>query len=425
MRQSQLGNLAITALVVINIALWIIFPPLHNGKELFVNQYISEVLSTSALILFACGIILSLRLRIFETFFGGLDRMYSTHKSIALIGISMIFAHFLLMPLTSDTPWGNRLGMTAMIGITILILLTLAHRIPFFGTMVHLAYHNWKITHKFVGLFFIIGLIHATSVNNIVQTTSIPNWYGKVIYYLGAAAYIYKELLAPLLQRPYAYVVEKIRKLNPSTLEVTLKPKNEKAKQVAGQFTFVSFKGDKALSESHPFTVSSSPKEDNLRLSIKASGDWTKHLYETLKEGSEAHVEGCYGQMNYKDGGAEQIWIAGGIGVTPFLSWVRDFDDVDRQIDFYYTVRAENDALFWDEFNAATQKHSRFRATLNVSSKGGSLTAEKIMSNVKGNITAKHIYMCGPVPMTEAFQKKFIELGVAASRIHFEEFNFR
>ena len=99
--------------------------------------------------------------------------------------------------------------------------------------------------------------------------------------------------------------------------------------------------------------------------------------------------------MNYKDGGAEQIWIAGGIGVTPFLSWVRDFDDVDRQIDFYYTVRAENDALFWDEFNAATQKHSRFRATLNVSSKGGSLTAEKIMSNVKGNITAKHIYMCG------------------------------
>ena len=147
---------------------------------------------------------------------------------------------------------------------------------------------------------------------------------------------------------------------------------------MAGQFTFVSFKGDKALSESHPFTVSSSPKEDNLRLSIKASGDWTKHLYETLKEGSEAHVEGCYGQMNYKDGGAEQIWIAGGIGVTPFLSWVRDFDDVDRQIDFYYTVRAENDALFWDEFNAATQKHSRFRATLNVSSKGGSLTAEKL-----------------------------------------------
>ncbi|MBI5349299.1 MAG: ferric reductase-like transmembrane domain-containing protein [Chloroflexi bacterium] len=425
MRQSQLGNLTITALVVINVTLWIIFPPLHNGKELFVNQYISEVLSTSALILFACGIILSLRLRIFETFFGGLDRMYSTHKSIALLGISMIFAHFLLMPLTSDTPWGNRLGMTAMIGMTILILLTLAHRIPFFGTMVRLAYHNWKITHKFVGLFFIIGMIHAVNVNNIVQTSDIVNWYGKIIYYIGAAAYLYKELLAPLLQKPYAYVVEKVRKLNLSTLEVTLKPKNEKAKQVAGQFTFVSFKEDKVLGEQHPFTVSSSPKEDSLRLSIKASGDWTKHLYENLKEGSEARVEGCYGKMNYKDGGAEQIWIAGGIGVTPFLSWVRDLDNLDREIHFYYTVRAENDALFWDEFNAAAQKHSRFRATLNVSAKDGSLTADKIVANIKGDIKGKHFYMCGPAPMTEAFQKKFIGLGVAESQIHFEEFNFR
>ena len=129
--------------------------------------------------------------------------------------------------------------------------------------------------------------------------------------------------------------------------------------------------------------------------------------------------------MNYKDGGAEQIWIAGGIGVTPFLSWVRDFEDVDRAIDFYYTVRAENDALFWDEFNAAAQKHSRFRATLNVSSKGGSLSADKIVANAKGNIKGKHIYMCGPVPMTEAFQKKFVELGVPTSQIHFEEFNFR
>jgi len=423
MRRSQLGNLGITALVVINVVLWIIFIPPYNIKDL--NKYIAEVLSTSALILFACGIILSLRLKFFEPFFGGLDRIYATHKSIALLGISMIFAHFLLMPLTSDTPWGNRLGMTAMIGMTILILLTLAHRIPFFGTMVRLAYHNWKITHKFVGLFFIIGLIHAVNVNNLVQDAPIPNWYGKTIYYIGAAAYLYKELLAPLLQKPYAYVVEKVRRLNPSTLEVTLKPKNEKAKQAAGQFTFVSFKGDKVLSESHPFTVSSSPKEDVMRLSIKASGDWTKHLYENLKEGSEAHIEGCYGEMNYKNGGGEQIWIAGGIGVTPFLSWVRDFDQVDRDIDFFYTVRSDIDALFWDEFNAASQRQSRFRATLNVSSKGGSLTADKILSSIKGNVTGRHIYMCGPVPMTEAFQKAFMAKGVPEKQIHFEEFNFR
>ena len=65
-------------------------------------------------------------------------------------------------------------------------------------------------------------------------------------------------------------------------------------------------------------------------------------------------MDGCHGRLNYKTGGEQQIWIAGGIGVTPFLSWVRDFDaNSEFEIDFFYTVRSEADALFWDEFAAA------------------------------------------------------------------------
>jgi predicted ferric reductase len=46
--------------------------------------------------------------------------------------------------------------------------------------------------------------------------------------------------------------------------------------------------------------------------------------------------------------------IAGGIGITPFLSWIRTFDGVlDRNIDFYYCVAHANDALFVDELTAA------------------------------------------------------------------------
>jgi len=51
MRRTQLGNLTITALVVINVVLWIIFIPPYNAKD--INKYMGEVLSTSALILFA------------------------------------------------------------------------------------------------------------------------------------------------------------------------------------------------------------------------------------------------------------------------------------------------------------------------------------------------------------------------------------
>ena len=112
--------------------------------------------------------------------------------------------------------------------------------------------------------------------------------------------------------------------------------------------------------------------------------------------------------------------------MTPCLSWVRDLDgEPEYEIDFFYTVRAEADALFADEFVAASQQYKNFRATINVSSKDGSLTADKVAAAIKGNVADRHIYMCGPLPMTEAFRKQFLQKGVPASNIHFEEFNFR
>ena len=85
-----------------------------------------------------------------------------------------------------------------------------------------------------------------------------------------------------------------------------------------------------------------------MRLSVKASGDWTQYLYDHLKPGMLARVDGSYGMFNYKTGGKQQIWIAGGIGLTPFLSWIRDFNGQpsDYEIDFYYCMRVPEDGLF-------------------------------------------------------------------------------
>lgn len=425
--KNRLGNFVLAGLVLLNLLLYVFFPPANPGVPLFTNQLVAEIFSSSAMILMACGMVLANRPRWAEPFFGGLDRMYQAHKTVGLTALVLLFGHFFLIPLRDEPLSLGRLsGKVALIGFSALIILTLAPRIPFVGGYIRLAYQHWKLTHKFIGLFFIIGFLHMLNVKNLSESAPVPNLYWNVIVYIGMAAYAYKELLSPFIGKRYPYVVEAARKLNPSTLEVTLKPNGARPPQTAGQFTFVSFRGDAVLGEPHPFTVSSSPKENNLRLSIKASGDWTKHLYANLKAGTEARIDGCYGQLNYKTSGQRQIWIAGGIGVTPFLSWVRDFDPQSNfEIDFFYSVRAESDAVFWDEFLAATQKHKWFRATLNVSSKDGSLTVEKMAATLAGGLAERHIYMCGPLPMTEAFRKQFVAKGVPAGNIHFEEFNFR
>ncbi len=214
-----------------------------------------------------------------------------------------------------------------------------------------------------------------------------------------------------------------IRRLNGNTTEVTLTPKGRKLRHQPGQFLFVRFPGDRMLDESHPFTISSAPGESDLRLSIKASGDFTRYLHKHLSEGAEALVEGAYGLFQYQNGGPKQIWIAGGIGITPFLSFLRH-GDISREVDFYYTVRTREEALFLDEIENAPKRNPGFRAFVRFSIEQGSLAVEEIAQNA-GNLHEHDIYLCGPWGMTQAFVEKFKALGVPAKNIHYEEFNFR
>jgi predicted ferric reductase len=425
MHRSHWGNWAIAGLALLNIVLWLVFPPESDGREQFTRQMLSEIFSSTGMILMALAMVLSLRLRILEPFFGGLDKMYQSHKTAALSGLVLLLAHFLTMPASAEASFGRDLGKIALIGFLVLVALTLAPRIPIVGGSLQLAYHHWRWTHKLVGVFFILGLLHTFQVKNVLQFAEIPGWYWKIMAYGGAVAYVYRIALAPLLAKRQSYTVDAARQLNPSTLEVTLRPEGARPGQRAGQFMFVRFPQDPILAEPHPFTISSAPHEPYLRLSIKAAGDWTKHLYSHLQPGSKAQIDGCYGMFDYTNGKAQQLWIAGGIGITPFLSWIRSLEHNPQQsITLFYTVRAEADALFWDEFVAASERFPNIRAILNVSSRDGSLTIERIAAQVS-NLPAHDVYLCGPAAMTTALVGKLYAQGVPKAHIHYEEFSFR
>jgi predicted ferric reductase len=223
------------------------------------------------------------------------------------------------------------------------------------------------------------------------------------------------------------YKVETVKHPNNSSTEVIMRAKKEPIQKYrAGQFLFVRFPSDRTLNESHPFTISSAPHEDVLRVTIKASGDFTRHLFGNLQAGMDAVIEGAYGMFDYKTGGQKQIWVAGGIGVTPFLSFIRDMNgNLNHDVDFYYTVRHREEAVFIGEIEEAAQRNPRLKAHIRFSSTDGSLSIEEILKNAEGNISGHHIYMCGPLPMVQAFEKKFLEAKIPAENIHYEEFNFR
>ncbi|MFL5655860.1 MAG: hypothetical protein ACJ8CB_16990, partial [Ktedonobacteraceae bacterium] len=151
---------------------------------------------------------------------------------------------------------------------------------------------------------------------------------------------------------------------------------------VAGQFVFVRFGGGHGW-EPHPFTISSAPQESLLHLSIKGRGDETQRLIDTLQPGIPARVGRAFGMFDHRRGGHQQVWIAGGIGITPFRSWIRAFpteQPLEFDIDFYYTVRTEDEALFLDEIRTAAAHSPTFRPHITYSKREGSLTMEQRVS---------------------------------------------
>ena len=426
--KKRLGNLIIVVLVVLTVLVWIVFPPVNDGSETFMRAYAGEVLGSILIVLMSCSLFLSTRPKWAEPFFGGLDKMYLTHRRTSTSAFLLMFVHLLTVPIsTTNLRLGNYLAMISFLGIVSIVLPTLAPRIPFLSKLTNSTYEGWKKLHRFIGIFFITGFIHSLTVKGLDAFIAI-NWV-QVFFIIGTASYLYTEVFGRFFKKYLPFTVEAVNHPNGSTTEVVLRAKKAPIqKQRAGQFLFVRFPQDKVLNESHPFTISSAPapREDVLRVTVKASGDFTRHLFSHLQAGADAIVEGGYGMFDYKTGGQKQIWVAGGIGVTPFLAFIRDMDgNLSHDVDFYYTVRHREEAIFADEIEAAAKKNPHLKVHIRFSSTDGSLTVDEIVKNAGGSLDEHHIYMCGPLPMVQAFEKKFVEAKVPAANIHYEEFNFR
>ncbi|MBL8061587.1 MAG: ferric reductase-like transmembrane domain-containing protein [Anaerolineales bacterium] len=422
----NLGNIVFIVLVVLTITVWLVFPPENDGVENYARYHAGMTMGSVVIVLMSFSLFISTRPRWAEPYFGGLDKMYMTHRRTSTAAFLLMFVHLLTVPIhIFDLAIGNYLAMVSFLGIVAIVLPTLAPRIPFLNKLTGGTYEGWKRLHGFIGIFFILGYLHSITVN--APTTKIAINWNQIFVFLGIGSYIYTEVLGRFLGKHVPYTVEAVNHPNNSTTEVVMRAKGRSIRHAhAGQFLFVKFLGDKALNESHPFTISSAPHEDVLRVTIKACGDFTRHLFQNLKPGTHAVVDGAYGMFDYKSGGKQQIWVAGGIGITPFLSFLRDLKtELAFDVHFYYTVRHPEEAVFSEEIEAIAQKHPRLKAHIRHSSVHGSLTVEEIVKNAGGSVGSHHAYMCGPLPMVQAFEKKFIEAGLPTGNIHYEEFNFK
>jgi predicted ferric reductase len=210
--------------------------------------------------------------------------------------------------------------------------------------------------------------------------------------------------------------VVKVDRPNARTLVVDLEPRAAPLRFVPGQFVYVDFANNGW--HPHPFTIASGLSSPTLQLAIRDSGAETHALYHALQSGSTVRVGKPHGQFDYHGGGVHQVWVAAGIGITPFISWIRSLDDAfDHEVDFFYTVADEHDALFLKDIQAAAACYPSLRVHLVASGRDGLLTPEQIAKMVPSSLDQVWVYMCGPDAMMDSFAQRFRQLGVPRQRI--------
>jgi predicted ferric reductase len=426
---ATLGSVILLAVAVAYPVLWLVARPANEPA----GRYLGEMCGTEAVLLLSCCLVLATLLGPIERAFGGIDRVAVWHKRVATVAVLLLVPHRALVGSTPDpyaTSVGKALGSLALLGLVVLAVWALAPKLRaarWPGPIRHLArlsYERWLTAHRLTGLFVIAAVAHGAIVDPVFHRSNTLRVVFLVVGGVGIAAYLYRELLARYVIPIHDYIVAEVGRPNETTLDVSLEPSGPPLVFAPGQFVVLAFGGVGAW-QRHPFSVSSAPSDRRLGVSIKASGDHTRDLHDKLETGTPAKVAGPFGEFDYHRGGHDQIWVAGGIGVTPFLSWIRAFDHTfDRNVDFFYSVAQETDALYVDEIAAAAAQHPTLHARLVNTAKDGFLTAEKAMGGRAPGADV-WVYLCGPPAMTTSLAKGFRDLDIPASRVRWEQFDIR
>jgi predicted ferric reductase len=206
-------------------------------------------------------------------------------------------------------------------------------------------------------------------------------------------------------------------------VELVAEPEGPHLRFVPGQFAFLSLDHPLVDNGPHPFSITAGRAERNLRFLVKGVGDHTSALLEA-EPGVRARVEGPYGSLCHERmPSRRQVWIAGGIGITPFLSMARSLDQERYQVDLYYGTAHAREAYFMDELVSLGAEGGSFRVIPVQEDEVGLVTAD-LVAETSGDLDGRDILICGPPAMLSALSAQFLARGVPEERVHAEDFRF-
>ena len=433
-KRRTLGYLAIAVSLALSYGLWIWALSRHDAWYPSGWIYLAKAGSHGAVILMSWAFLLATRFKPIEWLFGGLDKVYFAHRRVGIAAFALLWLHPLGLALGSTESWPElarylfwpddpvRLtGFLALLAFVVLVILSLATAV---------AYHHWKKTHDWFGAVYALIIMHAIlSPGEISRDPVLAFWHGFWAV-TGLSAYVYIRFLYHRMGPLYDYRVTEVKDRGDAITEIFFTPQGRPLRAEPGQFIYLAFDAADAISdEPHPFSLSGSPEDPHLRLSIKRLGDWT-HDVAKVKKGEQARIWGPYGHFSetlFHYPSHPAVFIAGGIGVTPFLSILasRKLHKRPGPVTMIYSTPQPEQAVYAGELEKMTMGRKDFRLVTHTSDSEGFIDLA-YLENTLPHPVADGIYLiCGPQAMMEAMENLLSKVGVPSRVISVEDFSVR
>ena len=282
-------------------------------------------------------------------------------------------------------------------------------------------YHIWKASHMLMGPLFLLSAFHTFFVASPLAVGAAPWALMAGVSIVGVIACC-QTLLRKLVP---ARLVE-VERVIPfdGGVDVTFRSKKPMPKFQPGQFAMLSHKSLRA--EAHPFTIAGGD-EMTRRFVIRAAGDWTNNFVSTVKIGDQFRIGRAVGRFlpQIDSQRKEQFWVAGGVGITPFLSALERMQpDVGPRVTLIFGIRSRDAAGAIQDVERHAKRLPQLNLIVLADDRNEALTLPRLSQIIRDMSEDTQVYLCGPQGLKNMIGRAWAMANMSG-RIYSEHFDFR